>query len=221
MLLPCALPLMATAALAQAPTQSQSQGPSQAQGGTTLAPSSRVRDPSNDGGMNEVPPAATVEPDSTTNPPQRTSAPKGGLRAPSSQSFVTAATQSGLTEVELSKLALDRSSRTDVKQFAEALVRDHATVDAELKTVASGSGLRIPSALDMKHAALVRGIGAKSGKAFDDAYVRLMVADHARELALFRAESAVSQDALAQFAQKSLPTLEKHKRMAEQLGTTA
>lgn len=216
--MPLALALLSATAGAQAPTQSQSQGiPTPSQGGTTLAPSSRVRTPKNDGGMNENPPQNATEPDATTNSSQSKQTGQGDLRAPSAQAFVTSATQSGLTEIELSKLAMHQSSRTDVKQFAQLMIRAHSKVDAELKAIASSSGLNTSVELDSQHAGLVKEMKAKTGKDFDNAYIQQMVADHAKAVALFRAESSVTKDQLASFAHKKLPTLQEHKQMADKL----
>jgi putative membrane protein len=53
------------------------------------------------------------------------------------------------------------------------------------------------------------------GKAFDQHYMRLMVDDHDKAVKLFRQESGSGNNAeLKQFAQKTLPTIEQHQKMA-------
>ena len=53
------------------------------------------------------------------------------------------------------------------------------------------------------------------GKAFDQHYMRLMVGDHDKAVKLFRQESGSGHNAeLKQFAQKTLPTIEQHQKMA-------
>jgi putative membrane protein len=157
---------------------------------------------------------------SASTRPQPTLPKKGQHSAAADQSFVRVATQSGLTEVELGKLALSKSSKPDVKTFAEHLVRDHTKANADLSAIAASDGLNVPTSLDAKHAALVKSMNARSGKDFEDAFAKQMAADHVQAVSLFMNESSTGSDKLAAFAQKTLPTLQEHKRMADLLGTT-
>jgi putative membrane protein len=192
----------------------------QSNGNKPLNPSSQVRQPATDGGLNETAPSNPTEPDSTSTPPARTGAKTGDLRAAADQSFVRVATQSGMTEIELGKLALAKSSRQDVKKFAAAMVRDYTRQNSDLSAIAAADGLSLPQALDTKQAALVQSMNAQSGKDFDSAYVKQMMDDHAQAVSLFKNESSVGADKLAAFAQKTLPALQQRQRMAGRLVTT-
>ena len=211
-IVPVALTGFSTLALAQAvATQSNGNKPD--------APSSQMRQPTTDGGLNESTGVNSAEPDSTAPQPAQTAGAKRSLRAPADQSFVRVATRTGMTEVELSKLALNQATQPEVKEFAEAVVRDYTLVNADLSAIAATNGLSIPTHLDAKETALVRRMKARTGKAFDEAYVREMVDAHARAVALFKTESSVGTDKLAAFAQKTLPSLQEHKRMADRLAS--
>jgi putative membrane protein len=131
--------------------------------------------------------------------------------------FVKTAAQDGMTEVALGKLALSRSSNNDVKQFAQKMVQDHGQADQQLASLAQSKGLTVPSTLDAKHAAMVKALGAKSGAAFDSSYAEHMAKGHTKAVALFQAASKSSDPDLAAFAQKTLPTLQEHKQLADNL----
>jgi putative membrane protein len=56
------------------------------------------------------------------------------------------------------------------------------------------------------------------GKAFDDQYTHAMVEDHNKAVKLFQQEERSGRNTeLKQFAQKTLPTLEEHQKMALEL----
>ena len=56
------------------------------------------------------------------------------------------------------------------------------------------------------------------GKAFDDQYMQAMVEDHDKAVKLFGEEERFGRNAeLRQFAQKTLPTVEEHQKMALEL----
>jgi len=64
---------------------------------------------------------------------------------------------------------------------------------------------------------MVTMLSAKSGAAFDKAYADHMAKDHSKAVALFESASKSSDPELAAFAQKTLPTLQEHKQLADNL----
>jgi putative membrane protein len=137
--------------------------------------------------------------------------------APTPAMFVSKAAQSGMAEVALGKLALDRSKDMRVQQFAERMVADHTKANAELAEIAKTKGIDVPTKLDATHEALVKTMEAKQGTDFDSAYSQHMNMDHSKAVALFESEAKAPDEDLAGFASKTLPTLQEHKEMAKTL----
>jgi putative membrane protein len=131
--------------------------------------------------------------------------------------FVKKAALGGMTEVELGKLAQSKSKDSNVKAFADRMVRDHSKANAELTGIAKGKGVEVPMSLDAEHQAMVKDLSGKSGTEFDTAYSKHMVMDHAKTIALFEGATQNSDADLAAFARKTLPTLKEHKQMADAL----
>jgi putative membrane protein len=137
---------------------------------------------------------------------------------PSPADFVTQATLAGTTEVLAARTALKNSQSADVHAFAQQMIKDHSRANMRLASIAKSKGLPVPVHLDAKHRAALDSLRAQTGAAFDAAYAEQMVADHAEAVALFKSEAAAQGDAdLSAFAQKTLPTLEHHKSMADAL----
>jgi putative membrane protein len=133
------------------------------------------------------------------------------------ETFVKAAAQDGMAEVALAKVALSKSSNTEVKEFAQKMQQDHSQANEQLAAVAKTRNITVPTKLDAKHEAMVKSLSAKSGAAFDRAYAQHMAEGHAKAVALFESASKSSDPDLAAFAQKTLPTLEVHKQLADNL----
>jgi putative membrane protein len=150
--------------------------------------------------------------------PTRT-ASAGGTGTIDTESFVKQASQDGMTEVEAGKLAESKAQSTEVKDFAKRMVADHTKADNELKSIASRKGIKVASALDSEHKSMVDNLRSKTGSEFDTAYTQDMASDHQKAVDLFQqAGSSASIDSdVKSFAQKTLPTLEKHKQMADAL----
>jgi putative membrane protein len=144
-------------------------------------------------------------------------AAEAGSAAPAPEVFVKSAAQDGMTEVELGKVALDKSQDPAVRNFAQRMVTDHTKANSELATIAAGKGIDAPKTLDAEHQAMVNTLKQKSGAEFDAEYSRHMNMDHNKAVALFESGSKSSDKDLAGFASKTLPTLKEHKKLAQKL----
>ena len=134
--------------------------------------------------------------------------------------FVRMAALGGMTEVELGKIAQTMAQDANVRKFADEMIKDHSKANKELATLAKTKGLAVPSTLDSEHNAIVQKLSAKSGADFDAAYSKQMMEDHDKTIALFEGATKSSDKDVAAFAQRTLPTLQKHKQMADSLPTS-
>lgn len=137
-------------------------------------------------------------------------------RMGSDNTFITKAAQGGAAEVELGKLADSNASSDKVKAFGRRMVADHSKANAELSNIASQKGVTVPSGLNAKDQATKDRLSKLNGAAFDRAYMEDMVKDHREDIAEFRKEANSGQDPdVKAFAQKTLPTLQEHLKLAE------
>ena len=134
--------------------------------------------------------------------------------------FVKMAALGGMTEVELGKIAQTMARDPNVRKFADEMIKDHGKANTELATLAKTKGLAVPSTLDSEHSAIVEKLSAKTGADFDAAYSKQMKEDHDKTIALFEGATKSSDKDVAAFAQRTLPTLERHKQMADSLPTS-
>jgi len=133
------------------------------------------------------------------------------------KNFIKEASIGGMAEVELSKMA-QKSENADVKRFAARMIEDHSKANEQMATVAAALGIEPPKALDSEHGRLREKLQTLHGKAFDDQYMQAMVEDHDKAVKLFGEEEHFGGNAeLRQFAQKTLPTVEEHQKMALEL----
>ena len=134
----------------------------------------------------------------------------------STPEFVKHAAQGGMAEVSIGKLAADKASDPDVKQFAQRMVDDHSTANAELTGLASSKGIQLPANPDPKNQALMDRLAKLSGPEFDRAYMQAMVTDHDHDVSEFRTYSQHGTDPdVKAWAARTLPTLEEHQQMAK------
>jgi len=159
----------------------------------------------------------------TTKPATTTQTAAATMNA--DQEFAKAAAGSGMAEVELAKLAQQKSTNAEVKALADRLVTDHMKANDELKSLAAAKGIMLPAMMDAKHKATHDSLAKLSGAAFDHAFMPEIVTAHKASVDRFRTESQTGKDPeLKAFAAKTLPTIEAHLAQAEKIhsavGTT-
>ncbi|HKY01689.1 MAG TPA: DUF4142 domain-containing protein [Burkholderiales bacterium] len=134
------------------------------------------------------------------------------------EKFFKEAAIGGIAEVEAGKLAAQKGSSADVKQFGEMMVKDHSGANAKLKDLAAKKNVTLPAELDDKHKRAAENLAKKQGADFDKAYADQMVKDHKKTIDLFEGEAKRGKDAdVKAFAEATLPTLREHLKAAQQL----
>ena len=125
--------------------------------------------------------------------------------------FTTQAAVGGMAEVELGKMALEKSSNPQVKEFATMMVKDHSMANTELMAIAKQKNITLPSTVDDEHKKKMDDLSKKSGADFDKAYVDAMVSGHKSTLKLMEDELRDAKDAdLKAFATKTAPIVQSH-----------
>jgi predicted outer membrane protein len=92
--------------------------------------------------------------------------------------FVQDMAMMNLAEIELSRLALGKTARPDIKSFAQRIIDDHGTAVNKLKSVVSAHPIEWPAQLDEKHRKTADELAKESDADFDRAYVKAMVDGH-------------------------------------------
>jgi putative membrane protein len=144
-----------------------------------------------------------------------------GQLTPKDYKFVNDAAQAGSTEVTLGQLASEKATATQVRDFGKRMVQDHQKANDELKALAAKKGAVVmdtPTKKDEREIDRLKGL---SGVEFDKAYVKAMVEAHKQAVKEFQQASAKADDMdLRDWATKTLPTLQEHLQMIQNLETT-
>jgi len=160
--------------------------------------------------MAQPAPTPTLTPDQP--PPDNAG---GGGVSHRDHAFFMKAAKAGNKEVAVSEAVMDRLSTPQLKNFAQTMVTDHTAAGSELATLASGKNVQLPP----PDPSIADDWSKKTGD-IDNAYIKEMVSDHEDAVRLFERGSKSSDPDIAAFAQKTLPTLQHHLMMAQELAKT-
>jgi putative membrane protein len=134
------------------------------------------------------------------------------------QVFVIRATLGGAGEIELARLAEQRTRNDGVREFARHMFRDHSRADDSLSRLAERNGISVPEEIGAKHQHVRDGLSRLTGPEFDIEYLRLQVQNHQRMAQLMEYVIGSGEDAQVQaFAAATLPTVFMHLAMARAL----
>jgi len=132
--------------------------------------------------------------------------------------FVMKAASGGMHEVELGKIAQAQAKNDDVKKFAEMMVTDHTKANEELKKCAKEAGVDVPDKMREEEQKEVDRFKNYKGNNFDQDYMKHMVDDHEKDVALFkRASKEAKNPKIKEFATKTLPILQAHLDQARKI----
>lgn len=135
------------------------------------------------------------------------------------QAFVAKAMQGNDAEIQLAKLAEQKSQSNDVKQFAQKMAADHEQMnDKWFDPVAKQLGVSVPKGPSKKDKKLMEKLQGLSGDEFDKQYITAMLKDHQDDLKDFKNEADAAQDpTLKQVATQGENVISQHLQLAEQV----
>ena len=138
--------------------------------------------------------------------------------APKTEDFIKEAATSGMLEIEAAKIAQQKGD-ADEKKFAEQMITDHTKMSTELKgLVPSDMASAIPASLDDSSQKKLDKLRNAKADDFASVYDPMQVSAHKDAVSLFERYAQGGENAkLKDWAGKTLPTLQHHLQMAEQM----
>jgi putative membrane protein len=134
-----------------------------------------------------------------------------------SQQFITKAIQGNLAEVAMGQLAQQRAGSDGVRSFGQMLEQDHSSANQQATSAASSLNVTVPTQPSKKQREEHDRLSKLSGSAFDRAFVKHMVTDHKKDISDYEKEAKRSDGQVSEYAQATLPTLQKHLETAQSL----
>lgn len=161
-------------------------------------------------GSGDEPPAADSRPTETATAP----APPASMPdAPTDAAgYIAKAGAGDLWEIESSKALLAKSTRADVKTFAQMMIDHHGKSTAKVKAAAGAASITVPPpVLDASQQASLREIQNADAATIDGVYLRHQQGAHDAALALHRAYATNGDtDSLKTAASEIAPVVEQH-----------
>jgi putative membrane protein len=122
-------------------------------------------------------------------------------------------------EVHMGKLAEEKGSTAEARDYGKTLVKDHQDNDKQVTDLASKQGITLktetPGLMDKME---MKKLKSQSGAEFDRAFAKNMIDDHKKDIAKMQSalKSQLPED-VRKLVADTLPTLQKHLELAQKI----
>jgi putative membrane protein len=147
--------------------------------------------------------------------PSLAQAPKDApsVDQPATKTYLREAAIADMFGVESGKLALDKASREEVRQFARLTIDQRSAGLRKLRDMTSSAQLesQMPKTVDKVHESKLEELRSVQGAEFDRTYLDMQVKAHETALTLHSAYARATQDGpLKSYADETAALIERH-----------
>ena len=132
--------------------------------------------------------------------------------------FATDAYRCGLLNLKLAELTITKAKSDSVRVLGRQLILDYTKANDQMKALAVEKNMAMPDSLSKSGQAQYDDLAARWGDDFDKTYVQLMITEHKKAIATFKAQEDAGSDAeVRTWTAANLPLLKHHLMTAEDL----
>jgi len=128
--------------------------------------------------------------------------------------FAAAAADSGLSEVNLSRIGAQQATDPELKRFSQQMIEEHTQLNNELRALTAQKGIRVPEVVDVRSQFCAQSLAGLSGEKFDKCYAKAQLVAHMEAVGAFEAEAERGLDPdVKAMAARALPRIKGHLEM--------
>ena len=115
------------------------------------------------------------------------------------------------------KLAAERGTTKEIRDYGNLMVKDQAMLLAEIKKVAAAKSVKLPASISEEKSKALKNLAEKQGKDFDRKFLNMIKIDHKRDVKEFKEAIDSDNARVVIFAKKFLPTIQSHLEGVEKI----
>ena len=137
---------------------------------------------------------------------------------PAEQDFTMKTMQAHLADIDMARMASQKTDNTDVKDYAHMIQSDHSSALKDLSELMKNKNVPQATTLAPDVQEDIRRMSNLTGPEFDREFINMMVDEHQKTVGMFRDELEIVQDSdVKDYAEDWLSKLEMHLDKAKQL----
>jgi putative membrane protein len=124
--------------------------------------------------------------------------------------FIIESVDARLMDLEEGKVAMQRSTSKNLKEYGDLMIKDQSRMLEELKIIAERKQVKLPSNLSQEKAEGLAALKNEHGESFDKKFIKMMILDHKRDVRKFEKATKSNDADIKLFATKYLPVVQSH-----------
>jgi putative membrane protein len=138
--------------------------------------------------------------------------------SPAEQDFMMKATQANMAEIQMARIAMLKSDNTDVRDYANMIIRDHTSALEDLTDLMKDKNVSQPRTIPRDATQDIDRMNQLTGPEFDREFVNATVSDHQKAVEMFRDQDAIALNPdVKKYIEDLQPILEMHLEKAQRL----
>lgn len=130
--------------------------------------------------------------------------PAKSLASEDISDFILSAAYARMICAEEGRLAAEKGTTPGIREYGKLMIKDQGRLLGELKRLAVLNGVSIP---DRNYEIQ---LAQKSGRQFNNAFVKTMIMEHERDIKIFKEAIADGDPEVSEFASRYLPLIESN-----------
>ncbi len=124
--------------------------------------------------------------------------------------FLVAAADARMMGIKEGKLAGERGTTPDIKEYGKLMQKDQSLMLKTIKKLAKARKISLPRIISAEKEDGLKDLFAKQGTDFDSKFIKMMKIDHKRDIKDFKAAKDLKDKEVSMFAGQYLPLIQSH-----------
>ena len=126
------------------------------------------------------------------------------------KTFLCEMTDARMMDIEEGKVAAERGTIKEVKDYGNLMIKDQNYLLDELKKFAKTKNITLPTKISDEKLNGLKDLKEKSGKDLDKKFLKMISIDHKRDVRKFKKATEIDDQETKVFAKKHLPMIKSH-----------
>lgn len=124
--------------------------------------------------------------------------------------FLVKATEARLVTINEAKLGVLKGSTSDVRNYAQSMLKDQTSMLDDLKRIASQHNVTLPNGVSDKSRQSQMDLSEEAGKDFDEMFIKLIRTGLERDIKLLEKTNEFNDAELKSFGEKYRPVIQSY-----------
>ncbi len=122
--------------------------------------------------------------------------------------FLIKSADARMMDAQVGLLAIEKGSSSTIRDFGQRMMNDHSVLLEKIKKLAIQRNIPLPDQISNRKVDVHRNLSDENGREFDRTFIKMIIADHERDLKLFKKAAEYNDPDVSAFAKRYLPLIQ-------------